>query len=274
MESYSFPDLNQVIKIIQITDTHLLANGDQELLGVNTAKSFQAVIDGIHRGEFAYDFILATGDLAQDQCSQAYTRFAEMVKPLEKPVFWLEGNHDIQPAMYQGLTPFPQIQSEKHILMGEKWQVLLLDSHIPTLSKGELSQDQLNWLARKLEEYSERFTLIALHHNILPTNSAWLDQHSLANSEALTTILAQFSKVKAILYGHIHQEVDRFWLGYRVLATPSTCIQFKPNCDRFTLDPMPQGWREISLFPDGNIETTVRRLNENNFLPNFHATGY
>lgn len=264
----------ECVRLIQITDPHLFSNEQGNLLGVNTTQSFQAVLQAICDTPFDYDFVLATGDLVQDHNREAYHRFAQMVKPLEKPLFWLEGNHDIQPQMGEALGLYAQIQPYKHFLAGRYWQVILLDSHIEDVPRGELSQAQLTFLADCLNLYPERYSLIALHHNIIPTQSEWLDQHSLSNPEQLAEVLFPFKRVKALIHGHIHQQVDSLWRGYRLFATPSTCIQFKPNCRDFTLDLLPQGWRELVLHSDGTIETNVKRLSSNDFLPNFQANGY
>lgn len=278
-DAYAFPDLASAVRVVQLTDPHLFAEHDGRLLGVPTTASFQAVLSAVKiaadNRHFPFDFLLATGDLVQDHNPQAYHRFAEMVRPLAKPLFWLEGNHDTQPKMGETLSHYAQIQPHKQILVGNHWQILLLDSHIEGVPKGALSAQTLDWLASKLSVFSDRFTLIALHHNILPTGSAWLDQHSLANPEALAAVLAPFrSQIKGILHGHIHQAVDSEWQGFRILATPSTCIQFKPNCDEFTLDTQPPGWRELTLHPNGQLETTVKRLDFGSFLPDFAGKGY
>lgn len=270
---YSFDERDAPVRLIQITDPHLFSDAQRDLLGVNTTDSFQAVLEAVLDTPFDYDFVLATGDLVQDHNREAYHRFAQMVKPLEKPVFWLEGNHDIQPQMHDALGLYQQIQPHKQILAGKYWQIVLLDSHIEGVPRGALSQTALDFLQACLRRFPERYALIALHHNILPTNSAWLDQHSLANPEQLAEVLFPFKQVKALIHGHIHQQVDSLWKGYRLFATPSTCIQFKPHCHDFTLDPLPQGWRELTLLPNGTIETTVKRLSRA-FLPNFGANGY
>lgn len=270
---YSFDERDAPIRLIQITDPHLFSDPQRDLLGVNTTDSFQAVLEAVLDTPFDYDFVLATGDLVQDHNREAYHRFAQMVKPLEKPVFWLEGNHDIQPQMHDALGLYQQIQPHKQILAGKYWQIVLLDSHIEGVPGGALSQTALEFLQACLRRFPERYALIALHHNILPTNSAWLDQHSLANPEQLAEVLFPFKQVKALIHGHIHQQVDSLWKGYRLFATPSTCIQFKPHCHNFTLDPLPQGWRELTLLPNGTIETAVKRL-DRAFLPNFSANGY
>lgn len=273
-EPYQFERENGSIKLLHITDPHLFSNREGHLLGVNTTDSFQAVLDEIGQTPFEYDLILATGDLVQDHNCEAYHRFAQMVKPLAKPLFWLEGNHDLQPQMGNALSLYPQIHPQKQILAGKHWQIILLDSHVEGFPYGLLRRSQLDFLEECLRAYPERYALIALHHNVLPTESAWLDQHTLRNSEQLAEVLLPFKQVKGLLHGHIHQEVDDVWKGYRVFATPSTCIQFKPCCRDFTLDTVPQGWRELILQEDGSISTKVCRLSHNHFLPNFHATHY
>lgn len=268
------PNKEGAIRILQITDPHLFADPNGTLLGVNTAQSFQAVIDAILESGFNYDFILATGDLTQDHNSDSYFRFAEMMHALTKPVFWVEGNHDLS-EMKEILSPHPHIRSEKHILAGDNWQLFLLNSQVFGLPHGNLNPYQLEWLNYKLGgDNAKKNTMIVMHHNILPTHSSWLDQHSLRSLRELEDVLSPYKNVKAIVHGHIHQEVDDLWNGIRVLSTPSTCIQFKPNSNRFTLDMLAPGWREITLHPNGEITTQVKRLKENNFLPDFESDGY
>lgn len=117
---------------------------------------------------------------------------------------------------------------------------------------GELSDFQLEWLEQKLTEVPERYTLLLLHHHPLPSGCSWLDQHSLRNAGALDCALAAFPRVKHLLCGHIHQELDLDWNGRRMMATPSTCVQFKPHCANFTLDTVSQagaGWNCILTAP-------------------------
>jgi hypothetical protein len=45
-----------------------------------------------------------------------------------------------------------------------------------------------------------------------------------------------------------------------MLATPSTCVQFKPHCANFTLDTIAPGWRWLELHADGTLTTEVCRL--------------
>lgn len=261
------------VRILQITDTHLFAQRHETLLGVNTWDSYHAVLAAIRASQGEYDLIVATGDLSQDHSAAAYLHFAEGIAGFAAPCVWLPGNHDFQPAMYSALLS-AGISPAKRVLLGEQWQILLLDSQVFGVPHGELSDFQLEWLENKLVEAGERYTLLLLHHHPLPAGCSWLDQHSLRNAGALERVLTRFPRVQHILCGHIHQEMDAQWNGRRVMASPSTCVQFKPHCANFTLDLIAPGWRWIELHPDGSLTTEVCRLDSALFRPDTASEGY
>ena len=274
LNTYQYNTQQDVFRIVQITDPHLFKDINGELLGINTQASFSQVLSEIQQQQYDYDLVLATGDLVQDNSDEGYLRFRQDVKALNnKMVFWIPGNHDFQPKMFEILKE-ETVSAKKHILLGDKWQILLLDSQVQGVPHGQLEAEELDWLKLKLQEYPERYSLVVLHHHLLSTGSAWLDQHNLRNANELAEVLAPFKNVKALLYGHIHQQVDSEWLGYQVMATPSTCIQFKADSNTFALDVAQPGWREIDLHADGHIETRVKRIQQASFLPNMQVEGY
>jgi Icc protein len=63
-----------------------------------------------------------------------------------------------------------------------------------------------------------------------------------------------------MLWGHVHQASDHLRNGIRLMSTPSTCSQFRPNSDDFAVDERPPGYRWLELYPDGTIETEIRWL--------------
>lgn len=267
--------VNDYVRFIQITDPHLFKEETGELLGINTQASFQQVLTEIQASGCEYQFILATGDLVQDGSKAGYLRFCELINQLGKPVYWIPGNHDFQPNMVEILNEQQgNLCSDKHLLLEQNWQILMLDSQVFGVPHGQLSQYQLDWLNEKLQEYQERYSLVVLHHHLLSTNSAWLDQHNLRNAHELAYVLAKYENVRAILHGHIHQQVDSEWNGYRVICTPSTCVQFKPDHNAFTLDSLQPAWREVTLYSNGEIETKLHRIQGAKFLPNMHEEGY
>jgi len=261
------------VRILQITDTHLFAGKNETLLGINTWESYQAVLAEILAGQCQCDLIVATGDLSQDHSVEAYRHFAEGISQLAAPCVWLPGNHDFQPAMFDTLFK-ADISPAKRVFVGDHWQILLLDSQVFGVPHGELSEYQLEWLTRHLEANPERHALVLLHHHPLPAGCSWLDQHSLRNAAALDEVLQNHPQVKNLLCGHIHQELDLNWNGRRMMATPSTCVQFKPHCANFTLDTIEPGWRWLELHPNGKLTTQVCRLNGTAFNPDIESEGY
>ncbi len=240
---------------------------------MNTWESYHAVLQAIHASAREVDLVVATGDLAQDHSSAAYQHFAEGIASFTAPCVWLPGNHDFQPSMYSTLQD-AGISPAKRVLVGEHWQILLLDSQVFGVPHGELSDFQLEWLEKRLAEMPERHTLLLLHHHPLPSGCSWLDQHSLRNAGALDNVLVHYPRVKHLLCGHIHQELDVEWNGRRIMATPSTCVQFKPHCANFTLDTVSPGWRWLELHADGSLTTEVCRLAGSKFHPDTASEGY
>ncbi|MDX7543075.1 3',5'-cyclic-AMP phosphodiesterase, partial [Serratia marcescens] len=87
-------------------------------------------------------------------------------------------------------------------------------------------------------------------------------------------ILLRYPKVNTVVCGPIHQVLDLEWQGRRLLATPSTCVQYKPHCTNFTIDDVSPGWRDLDLLPDGRVETQVLRLENDDFRPDMDSDGY
>ncbi|EPU3935726.1 3',5'-cyclic-AMP phosphodiesterase [Morganella morganii] len=263
------------VRILQITDTHLFAGETDTLLGINTLHSYHAVLDAIVKQQLPSDLIVATGDLVQDQSTRAYQRFTDGIARLPAPCVWLPGNHDYQPSMAQELAA-AGISSSKQVLIGEQWQILLLDSQVQGVPHGELSDDQLIWLDNCLAQQSDRHTVVMLHHHPLASGCTWLDQHSLRNSHMLAEVLTRYQNIEGILCGHIHQDMDVMWNGIRMLATPSTCVQFKPHCTNFTLDTAAPGWRylELTTGDSPSLTTQLFRLDTDEFSPDLGSDGY
>ncbi|EML5158456.1 TPA: 3',5'-cyclic-AMP phosphodiesterase [Morganella morganii] len=263
------------VRILQITDTHLFAGETDTLLGINTLHSYHAVLDAIVKQQLPADLIVATGDLVQDQSTRAYQRFTDGIARLPAPCVWLPGNHDYQPSMAQELTA-AGISPSKQVLLGDQWQILLLDSQVQSVPHGELSDDQLIWLDNCLAQQPDRHTVVMLHHHPLASGCTWLDQHSLRNSHMLAEVLTRYQNIEGILCGHIHQDLDVMWNGIRMLATPSTCVQFKPHCTNFTLDTAAPGWRYLELTTGDNpsLTTQLFRLDTDEFSPDLGSDGY
>ncbi len=258
--------------ILQISDTHLFSRADDKLLGVKTADSFDAVLKAITKQNRDYEAILVTGDLSQDYTSESYRRFADMIIPLQKPVYWLPGNHDDGPLMRRIMPEFG-ISSARNIIIGD-WQFVMLNTQVYSVPHGWILPDELNYLQECIISHPDKHTVICLHHNTFELGSAWLDQHELKNKEELLNVAYSNKNVKLILCGHVHQEHDFEKNGVRFISSPSTSIQFSLNSYNFSLDSIGPGWRYLTFYPNGEIKTEVHRLDKDLFVPDFKIGGY
>lgn len=245
------------IHILHLTDIHFLPESGKALYGIDTEKSFLAVLWHINNAGLTPDLVLLTGDVVHDPDPVGYARLGKYLKEFACPVYILPGNHD-DIGEAGTLLADGHISFQPHITLPNTWQVLCLDSTAPGEPGGFLASCQLDLLETLLQKNPNRFTLIALHHHPIPCGSAWMDTMVLQNRETLFHCLSYHPHVKGIVFGHIHQAMDLYYAGQRLLGTPSTCFQFKPNQAIFALDPTaPPAYRWIVLYEDGRIETTL-----------------
>lgn len=261
----------QPFHLLQITDCHLGSQPNEQLLGLNTDESLCDVLQALHANVPNPDLLLATGDISNDGGVESYERFLRFVRQYfpTTPLAWLPGNHDDPTNMDQ----VSEIPIEAHHRVAG-WNMILLDSKIPMEEGGALEQRELDRLKTELSKFSDMPTMIFLHHQMLAVGSAWVDQYAVKNSHAFFEIVDRFKNVKAISWGHVHQEYNSLRKGVALMATPSTCVQFTPKHDEFQVDTIMPGYRHYKLYPDGRFTTKVHRVEQKKYAINFAATGY
>lgn len=260
-----------VIKLLQITDCHLMKDHDGELLGVNTRESLAAVIDEIKKQGEQPDHILATGDLAQDASVEAYQHFQSVLSQFACSSSWFPGNHDSLPPMQQVIGSGREL--DKIVRIGN-WQIIQLDSLSEGNVHGWLADSDLRVLQSALEDGKDLHTLVCLHHHPIDIDSGWLDNIGLHNRDAFWDVIDPHANVKAVLWGHIHQDLESERKGVKLMASPSTCVQFLPKSNDFAVDNIAPGYRRLSLFSDGNIESEVVRAEGYVFDLDLQSGGY
>ncbi len=246
------------LSIVQVTDSHLYADPEGKLVGVNTQESFNQTIQLIQDIIWPVDFILATGDLVHDASVDGYTRMKTQLEQFGVPVYCIPGNHDIPDVMKQCLDHGPI--SIPQYVQHNNWHLTFLDSTLPDHEGGHLNPEELEAFEDNLTQAEERNILICMHHHPVPIGSRWMDGIMLDNAEDFFSIIERFPNVRGIIWGHIHQTFDSQRDGIKLMGSPSTCIQFTPHKSDFGIDPSPPGFRWLELMPNGVIRTGVERL--------------
>jgi len=196
-----------------------------------------------------------TGDLIQDDSREAYERFCESMLPLALPVYCLPGNHDIRHMMKDALAG-PEFHYCESVIHGA-WLITAIDSCIDGDAAGRVDDAEMDRLAQLLEETTAEHVLVCLHHPPLPVGSKWLDQVGLRNGEEFLRLLTRTGKVRAAIFGHVHQAFEGSHESIQIIGTPSTCRQFKVASDEFALDDGPPAYRRVNLLADGSVDTEL-----------------
>ena len=84
-----------------------------------------------------------------------------------------------------------------------------------------------------------------------------MDAMSLTNADSLFAVLDTNANVKGIIWGHIHQTFEQQRDDCLLLGSPSTCLQFKPGSDTFSVDDKSPAYRHLMLKGNGDITTGV-----------------
>lgn len=268
-------DAQKSVHLIQITDTHLYSKATGTLLKMNTNDSFEHVLELVRANENSIDLILATGDIAQDATVMAYEHFSKNMASLNAPYLWIPGNHDKAAVMKQIAVDSTANNKEMQI---ENWLVLMLDTSVDGQVHGHLASSELEFLNGQLQEAelnnSVEHIMVCMHHNPVKGNAGWMKDIGLQNKTQFWELAKNSTKLRAVVYGHIHQELDFMHEGVRCLCTPSTCIQFKPNVVNFALDQVNPGYRSFELHADGTIDSQVNRVEGEQFEADFSSGGY
>ncbi len=263
---------SDTLRIVQFTDMHLYADTRRDLLGVPTEQSFLDTVHQARRDHWPVDLVLATGDLAHDRDPAAYRRLHAHFAALAAPVYCLPGNHDDAVLMRAHLCD-ASVRCGKFVDQCA-WRIVLLDSAVPDSDAGHLAAAELAQLEELLRDAASRHVLVCLHHNPVPIGSSWLDTMMVDNAAEFFAVLDQYPQVRGVLWGHVHQAYDQVRRGVRLLASPSTCIQFQPQSVGFALDEAAPGYRWLDLRECGAIETGVARLVNYSATLDRHSGGY
>ncbi|WP_111498237.1 3',5'-cyclic-AMP phosphodiesterase [Marinobacter bohaiensis] len=259
------------LRVLQVTDPHLMDDPDGVLLGIKTSESLQAVLDLIDRAEDAPDLVLASGDISQDGSEGSYRQFQAIMARFACPVIWMAGNHDDAAVMAKVIAGTDAAQRR---IMAGGWQIVCLDSSVPGHVHGEIAPQELAFLRDCLDDAPDTPTLVVFHHHPVDIGCPWMERIGLVNRAELRVAIAGHAQVRGLLWGHVHQEWDDQRDGMRLMATPSTCIQFEPGSTDFSLDDRAPGYRWLELYPDGGLVSHVRRTTDYQYNIERDSHGY
>ncbi len=225
--------------VAHVSDPHLLAG--RRLYGVvDTQENLKRAMGRLARLETPPQVIVFTGDLTDRAEPKAYARLREIVEPsaalLGAQVVWVMGNHDERVPYARELFGESVLeeatQDRIHDVAGLR--VVSLDTSVPGYHHGEVSNDQLSWLADVLATPAPYGTLVALHHPPIPVPMTRAAEAIELHDQHLLAEVIEGSDVRAVIGGHFHFSSYSTFAGVPVSVASATCYASDPApTDRF-----------------------------------------
>lgn len=250
------------MRIVQLTDCHLMADPQAELKGICTRARFDQVLAAIQGYSSTADRLIVTGDLTHDEQLVTYQTLRHLLGEWFPKLRVIPGNHDDRALMRQVFDERIQVVGDRNIFVESlgTWKLIGLDSHVPGHIHGELGSAQREWLEGELATARDSFCGLFLHHPPVMVNSRWLDDVPLVDRAEFLSLVARYPQVRLICCGHIHQERTAIERGIPIFTTPSTGVQFRPETQILEVDSAAPGFRILDLAEDGAIHTRVQRV--------------
>lgn len=260
--------------LVHISDTHLL--GSQKLFGAIDSEAYLAqLLQRLVDSGLSIDALVFTGDLADRGEPDAYQRLRDSIEPMASvlgaDVVWVMGNHDDREPFSQillGEKPSTHTQDRVHYLGGLR--IVVLDSTVPGFHHGELSVEQLEWLATELSTPAPQGTLLALHHPPIPTPIALMGVIELEDQAALAQVITG-TDVRGVLAGHLHYTTFSTFAGVPISVAAASCYNIDVVADQTKILSAVSGGVGASLvhvYPDQVVFSSV------DFDPGYEFTSF
>lgn len=255
-----YPDPTHVVA--HLSDPHLLADSLQYGV-VDTAARLEAALTRLARLPTPPQALVFTGDLADRAEPAAYARLRAIVEPaaaaIGAEVVWVMGNHDERAAYSRELFDAESDDPQDRVHDVAGLRIVALDSSVPGWHHGELSEDQLAWLADVLSEPAPHGTLLAMHHPPIPVPMLRLAELIELHDQPRLAEVVAGSDVRGILGGHFHFTSWSTFAGVPVSVASATCYSSELAPDGRLLSGVDahQSFTMLHLYDDQVVHSVV-----------------
>lgn len=238
-----------MLEVIHISDTHFGPDCAHAIRGANACERAEALVEAVNALPFVPDFVVHTGDVANDPDRRAYGLAAEVLSQLKAPVYYATGNHDEVPMMREALAfgPLePLVPDEEERLCyriagpaGERVEFFVMDGRVPPEEgpHGHLSDGQIEAVLDRIT--GTKPVAVFLHFPLTPIGSKWIDEHLLVtNGAAFQQALAEKAgrQLRGLFSGHLHRGLVLFRDGVLQSGVSSPSCEFTAGPDDSSCD--------------------------------------
>lgn len=269
------------LKFAQISDNHLSTDSVNKAyrLTANSIELLDDAIDVINHTP-NLDFVFFTGDIIDVPFEKNLRVFFKHANKLKYPYYTVPGNHDICVGGYLSREIYVRMMQEnnKNFKFNKTYysftpktgfKVIGLDNIIDTriTANGELSQAQLDFLDKELNNAGDNTVLIFMHVPLKQPFSS--DTHRLLNADKMYDILAKYNNPIGIFSGHYH--TTRVFHKNNIVHVSTPALISYPNAFRFVTV---KNLKNKTVFDIQYMPTRLADLQKKSKLLVFHSSTY
>ncbi|WP_137389553.1 phosphodiesterase [Rhodoligotrophos defluvii] len=212
-----------MLKIIQLTDCHLVPKGEM-IFGSDPHQRLTAAVADINRHHGDAALCVVTGDLAHHADLSAYVLLRETLNGLSVPYQLLAGNHDNRATLH---SVFPELSLDTNgfvqtVRDTSAGRLIFLDTVEEGVHTGLFCKTRQYWLAEMLETSDNRPVYLFMHHPPFPIALPHIDQYVMTNGDEFARVVAGRPNIRHIFFGHVHRPVSGSWHGIPFSALRGT----------------------------------------------------
>lgn len=253
--------------VAHLSDTHFLG-GERPLYGaIQTHRNLVRALARLEDSGANPAAIVFTGDLADRGEPDAYRRLREIVEPvaarMNAQIVWVMGNHDerarFEADLFDGQhAPGVEVPTQDRVYDVAGLRIIAFDSTVPGYHHGDLTDAQLDWLARELATPAEQGTLLAIHHPPIPTPIELMALLELRGQARLAEVI-RGTDVRGILAGHLHYTTHSLFAGIPVSVAAATCYTMDLGAPLHALSGVDgaQSFNLVQVFEDQVVHSVV-----------------
>lgn len=198
--------------IAHITDLHVRPRGEPCMRACETNTLTERALRSLRDFRPRPDVLVISGDLTNNGRPAEYAQLADMLRRLiDIPVYVIPGNHDDRANLRAGLGHLPGVTSDPTFVQFAvdhlPVRLVMLDTHIPGHTDGELCPARLAWLDATLAAVPDKPTIVVMHHPSFACGIRHMDSIILREPAAFNAIIARHPQVHLILTGHHHRQI-------------------------------------------------------------------
>jgi len=213
------------MKIIHITDTHLLGNKGS-LFGVDPLLRLKKALKSVLTHHSDASFVVITGDIANSGEEGAYKSLKDVLDSFPKRVYLLPGNHDNKEYMLRYFDICKNETFIQHTEIVNDNAFIFLDTAIKGEEFGGMDRERLLWLKDKLNTLKDKNIYLFMHHFPLRSDLPWMDKHAnFRTKEEFFGLIERYENVKHIFSGHLHRILQANYKHISISCTRSTVFQ-------------------------------------------------